>query len=81
MLVGTQYCWIEHVHPIALIGYLAIMEENQPPSVNAVDELARAKCFPTAAFRSMRLHAQLDIEHRESLYRAMDAPGMSGWSG
>lgn len=70
-LVGAQYYWIEHVHPVALIGYLAIMEAN-PPSLDAVADLVAATGFPAAAFRSMRLHAQLDIQHRQGLYRAMD---------
>jgi hypothetical protein len=77
-LVGAQYYWIEHVHPIALLGYLAIMEAN-PPSLEAVAELAAATGFPMAAFRSMRLHARLDIEHRKDLYRAMDRLPLDVW--
>jgi Iron-containing redox enzyme len=71
-LVGAQYYWIEHTHPVALLGYLAIMEGNPPP-IGAVDELQRATGFPAAAFRSMRLHARLDVKHREDLYRAIDS--------
>jgi Iron-containing redox enzyme len=70
-LVGSQYYWIEHVHPIALLGYLAVMETN-PPSADAVDRLAAATGFPPAAFRSMRAHARLDVRHEEDLYRALD---------
>lgn len=77
-LVGAQYYWIEHVHPIALIGYLAVMETNQP-SLDAVDELARTTGFPPEAFRSMRLHARIDVEHRQTLYRAMDSLPIRPW--
>lgn len=71
-VVGAQYYWIEHAHPVALLGYLAIMEGNPPP-IGAVDELQGATGFPAAAFRSMRLHARLDVKHREDLYRAIDS--------
>ena len=29
-LVGSQYYWIEHHHPVALLGYLSVMESSQP---------------------------------------------------
>src|SRR6266446_3338101 len=29
-LVGSQYYWIEHHHPAALLGYLSVMESSQP---------------------------------------------------
>jgi Iron-containing redox enzyme len=77
-LVGSQYYWIEHVHPVALLGYLAIMETN-PPSREAVTGLMEATGLPPDAFRSMRIHAQLDIKHREDLYYAIDRMSFSPW--
>jgi len=29
-LAGTQYYWIFHVHPVALLGFLAVMEGSPP---------------------------------------------------
>jgi Iron-containing redox enzyme len=70
-LVGTQYYWIAHVDPVAILGYLAVMESN-PPSLDAVDDLAARTGFPPPAFRSMRLHAQLDVHHRALLHEAIN---------
>ena len=30
-LVGSQYYWIRHWHPVCLLGYIAVMEGNPPP--------------------------------------------------
>lgn len=70
-MVGAQYYWIEHVHPVGLMGYLAIMEANAP-TPESVEKLIAATGYPPEAFRSMRLHAQLDIQHEEDLYQTLD---------
>lgn len=31
-LVGSQYYWMRHYHPVALLGYIAVLE-GRPPSV------------------------------------------------
>lgn len=71
-LVGAQYYWIQHVHPVALMGYLAVMEAN-PPSMATVQWLEKVTGFPSAAFRSMRIHSKLDIRHRDEVFEVIDA--------
>jgi hypothetical protein len=39
-LVGAQYYWIRHVHPVGLLGYVLLLE-GWPPTPATVDELRR----------------------------------------
>jgi hypothetical protein len=70
-MVGSQYYWIHHYHPVALLGYIAVME-GYPPTVEQVDDLVTKTGFPRAAFRTMLRHAQLDPHHRDDLDRLLD---------
>jgi pyrroloquinoline quinone (PQQ) biosynthesis protein C len=69
--VGAQYYWIFHYHPVALLGYIAVLE-GYPPAAAAVDELERQTGYPSAAFRTLRLHAELDPGHRDELDLLID---------
>ncbi len=71
-MVGSQYYWIHHYHPVALLGYIAVME-GYPPTVEQVDELVQSTGFPREAFRTMLRHAQLDPFHRDDLDQLIDA--------
>jgi hypothetical protein len=71
-MVGSQYYWIHHYHPVALLGYIAVME-GYPPTVEQVDDLVARTGFPREAFRTMLRHAQLDPHHCEDLDRLLDA--------
>jgi hypothetical protein len=71
-MVGSQYYWIKHYHPVALFGYIAVME-GYPPTEQQVDDLVARTGFPKAAFRTMLRHAKLDPGHRDDLDRALDA--------
>jgi hypothetical protein len=70
-LVGSQYYWIFHYHPVALLGYMEIME-GYPPTEEWVDELIAATGFPRQAFRGLSRHARLDIHHRHDLHAVLD---------
>ncbi|MFC8967752.1 iron-containing redox enzyme family protein [Streptomyces sp. NPDC057094] len=70
-LVGAQYYWLEHGHPVALLGYIAVLEGNAPaPGLAA--RLARETGLPQAAFATVRLHADLDDGHSADLDRLID---------
>lgn len=71
-LVGAQYYWILHHHPLALLGYIAILEGNAP-SISLVDELVDRTGLPKSAFRTLRLHATADPDHQIDLNRLIDA--------
>jgi len=70
-LVGAQYYWILHSHPIAILGYMLMLESNAP-SVSLVDELFQKTGLPEELFRTHRIHATLDPGHQADLYRLLD---------
>lgn len=71
-LVGAQYYWALHVHPVALFGYLAVLEGN-PSSLKELDDVGRNNRLPEAALRTMIKHARLDPHHRDEIYSQIDA--------
>ncbi len=71
-LVGSQYYWIQHWHPVSLLGYIAVME-GYPPERSFLDGLAARTKYPKTAFRTLAKHSYLDLGHRRELYDAMDA--------
>lgn len=70
-LVGAQYYWIEHHHPVALLGYIAVLESNAPAPWLA-DRIVAAG-VPETALRTVRGHAELDTEHTSALFALLDA--------
>ena len=71
-LVGSQYYWIRHHHPVALLGYIAVLE-GTPPVAEHVEGIIRQTGLPRKAFRTILKHADLDPHHRDALNRALDA--------
>ncbi len=70
-LVGAQYYWILHYHPVAVLGYLALLE-GYPPSPDMIAEMRMRTGYPPEAFRTLAIHAELDPGHREELDRVLD---------
>nr|WP_249924667.1 iron-containing redox enzyme family protein [Streptomyces californicus] len=66
-LAGSQYYWIEHHHPVALLGYIAVLE-GYAPAPGLTGRIARHTGLPAAALRTVREHAALDTEHLDELY-------------
>jgi hypothetical protein len=71
-LVGAQYYWIFHHHPVALLGYIAVLEGNPPIESDIAKVIARTG-LPESAFRTFIKHARLDPHHRDDLDAALDA--------
>jgi hypothetical protein len=71
-LVGAQYYWIEQHHPVALLGYIAVLEGNAPDP-GLTSRLVREAGLPEQAVRTVRAHAALDIGHTEEVYGLVDA--------
>ena len=71
-LVGSQYYWIHHYHPVGLLGYIALFE-GYPPTPAMIDRLVERTGYPRDAFRTMIGHAELDPGHRDELDRLLDA--------
>ncbi|WP_435971597.1 iron-containing redox enzyme family protein [Streptomyces sp. Qhu_M48] len=70
-LAGAQYYRIEHEHPVALLGYIAVLEGNAP-GPRLADRLTEATGLPDRAFRTLREHAELDGGHLDDLHRVLD---------
>jgi len=70
-LVGSQYYWIHHYHPIAMLGYIAVME-GTPPKTEFIEAVARRTRLPLEAFSSFLLHAKVDPRHRADLDTLLD---------
>ncbi|MFG2332644.1 iron-containing redox enzyme family protein [Streptomyces sp. NPDC048604] len=70
-LAGSQYYRIEHEHPVALLGYMAVLE-GHAPSPTLAGRLAAATGLPDAAFRTVREHAELDGGHADEIHRVLD---------
>jgi hypothetical protein len=65
-LVGSQYYWVQHVHPVGLLGYIALLE-GYPPARHDIDQVQAATGYGPEAFRTLLLHADLDPHHGDDL--------------
>ena len=75
-LVGAQYYWIVHHHPVVLLGYIAVLEGNAPHR-GLVRRLVRGAGLPEAAVRTVRQHAALDSGHVDDVYGLIDSLALS----
>jgi hypothetical protein len=75
-LVGAQYYWIHHHHPVALLGYVRLLE-GSPPSGTHVDRLQEQSGLPGTLFRTYRLHGELDPNHLRELDSFIDSLPLS----
>jgi hypothetical protein len=71
-LVGAQYFWIFHAHPVALLGYLEVVEGFHPRR-ESVERLMERTGLPPAAFSQLLEHAELDLKHSQELDALIDA--------
>ncbi len=71
-LAGAQYYWIRHFHPVALLGFIAVLE-GTPPDVEFFENLADRIGLPRRAFSNLLLHGRLDPQHRNDLDHTLDA--------
>lgn len=77
-LVGSYYYWMRHVHPVALLSYLAVLEGN-PPVLESLEESRRIAGLPEETFTTLIRHAKLDPHHRDDLNDLIDSLPLSSW--
>ena len=70
-MVGSQYYLINHYNPVAMLGYIAVME-GTPPHSEFIEDVARRNRLPLDAFSSFMLHAKVDPKHRADLDLLID---------
>ena len=71
-LVGCQYYWLRHYHPLTFLGYIAVME-GYPPTPELIETLVERTGYPRAAFKTFTEHSELDPGHRDHLDRILDS--------
>jgi hypothetical protein len=71
-LVGSQYYWVLHYHPVAVLGYLAVAE-GYPAAPSLIEELIARTGYPRDCFRMLAEHAELDPHHRDELDQLIDS--------
>jgi hypothetical protein len=71
-LVGAQYYWLRHVHPVSLLGHMAVVEGHAPQS-NFAERLRKVTGYPPDAFRTIERHAHIDLNHARDLYALIDS--------
>jgi hypothetical protein len=70
-LVGAQYYWLRHAHPVSLLGHMGVVEGYSPP-LGMADRLQGLTGYPREAFRAIRRHERLDIKHKRDLFELVD---------
>ena len=70
-MVGAQHYWALHSHPVAILGYIAVLE-GEPPEEGFFLDAARRSGLPEAAFSTLRYHARVDREHWRDLLDLLD---------
>jgi len=71
-MVGAQYYWIDHVDPVAVLGYVAVVE-GDPPREDDILAIVEQTGLPVEAFSNMLRHARLDPAHQAEFDEALDA--------
>jgi Iron-containing redox enzyme len=70
-LIGAQYYWIFHHHPVALLGFLEL--EACYPHRPTLERLIEKTGLPPDGFRLLLLHSKLDVAHARELHRVLDS--------
>jgi hypothetical protein len=70
-MIGAQYYWILHTHPVSLLGLFAVLE-GLPPTHDDLDDIQARTRLDAAAFRMLRHHAEADQRHADDLFAFID---------
>lgn len=70
--VGAQYYWLQHHHPISLLGHIAVLE-GYPPAPTLSTRLASMTGFPREAFRTLEKHSVIDQFHSREIFALIDS--------
>jgi hypothetical protein len=70
-LVGSVYYWTLHAHPVAILGYCAVLE-GSPPTAAFIDRMMQATGYPPEAFRTLREHSDIDVDHGTELFELLN---------
>jgi RimJ/RimL family protein N-acetyltransferase len=71
-LVGAQHYWIYYAHPVALLGYMAVLE-GCTASVDSIEAFIERTGYPREALRTLLHHAKVDPGHSADLDDLIDS--------
>jgi hypothetical protein len=75
-LLGAQYFWALHIHPVTVFGYLIVLE-GYPPLADQLETIRKRTRLPKTAFRCLMAHADNDPHHIADLNRTLDSMPLS----
>ncbi|HEU4634668.1 MAG TPA: iron-containing redox enzyme family protein [Edaphobacter sp.] len=75
-LLGAQYFWALHIHPVTVFGYLIVLE-GYPPLAEQLEAIRKRTRLPKTAFRCLMAHADNDLHHIADLNRTLDSMPLS----
>ncbi len=70
-LMGAQYYWLRHHHPVCLLGHMAVVE-GYPPPPGFAERLRTLTGCPEDAFRTIARHERIDVGHGQQLFAMID---------
>jgi len=70
-LVGSVYYWTLHAHPVAILGYCAVLE-GYPPSRTFIEQMIHATGFTEEAFGTLVHHSTIDVHHGGEVFELID---------
>lgn len=70
-LVGSQYYWMYHFHPVAYLSYIAVLEG--PQTLEFLESVIERTGLPREAFSTHLLHAKLDPHHVKAFDEFLDS--------
>ena len=76
-LIGAQYYWIFHRHPVALLGFLEL--EAFHPDGPTVERMMERTGLPREGFHQLIIHSRLDVVHARDLHRLLDTLPLEPW--
>jgi len=75
-MIGSQYYWALHYHPVAVLGYMTVTE-GYPTPPKLIERLIGSTGLPRRAFRTLMEHAELDPHHGDELDQVIDTLPLS----
>lgn len=71
-MIGSQYYWIKHYHPIAFLGYMGSVETYPSPE-SCVKNMISDSGLPAKGFDTLLMHAQIDQHHGRDIINLINS--------
>jgi len=75
-MIGSQYYWIKHYHPVAFLGYMGSVETYPSPE-QCVKDMIKDSGLPEKGFDTLLMHAQIDVNHGRDIINLINTLPMT----